>query len=682
LRSAPRARRLGLSPQRNNPLFESGLQNQSAPAKPSEALELLRQDIATHREQTANKSYLGTAVSTITSLGRADSLAPVEKLSADLQDAVKKGDDARAAKLAADASMLVSEDKKAMHTDSLVTQYGTGMIKTAGLFIPGKPGYALAGLAYALDQAKPGDSFGNQLTDGGLGLAKGMALKGTFQHVGGMELGIAAKAVTLGISSRVADSALTRQTYSDGNGGYNALTGLTRTLDKSFNRNALVSDVVTFGLAYGALGGLNGITGGALKNSPFFSTIATGGVFGISSGSVQEINRQQEAGEKFDFGKVLTSAALTGATDMIAAGPGAKMTSMRASALESQSKPAEHQTNADQTSTLADQLKGAPTIERNFPGSTSREFQLVDGNQQLIEQLRNSPDRFILAPVQEVSPTGSLGPEKNMLIQHLQPGQSGAPKTFWYQAADLIASCNPKLLPEDFQSKHIIPSAESLYLTQGVGGRIRFSDTVPIELRPNQPQPIKLGNTVSELILGSQTPKHLEDTHDKAAIAAAMRNFKTPVRYFNGGADSIAFELPDHHILKITDHGWDPTWGTREIWTPQGMKRIDAPILQKPQTINVDRETAVTYFVQKRMMSPVTANDLRLFDNQIERDGKYKFWDNDFQSHGKNQLGFDPDTHELYVIDYDSVRLPHLVPDQTIGGSSWVGNRYFHRYEH
>jgi hypothetical protein len=669
---------LNLYLQRVHILFDSGLNtNQSAPVKPSEALELLRQDIAAHKDQTAHKSYLGSAVSTLASLGRTDSLAPVEKLSNDLQEAIKKGDTATAGKLAADAKIVIAEDKKALHTDSLVTQYGTGMLKTAGLFIPSKLGYAVSGLAYALDQAKPGDSLSNQAIDCGLGLTKGLALKGSFQYVGAMDLGIAAKAVSLGVSSRVTDMALARQTYADGN-GYSALTGLSRTVDASFNRTALASDVITFGLAHGALSGINRATGGALTSSPFWSTVATGGVFGVSSGSVNEITRQHQAGESFDFQKVLTSAALTGVTDMIAAGPGGKMTSMRAAAMERQS-------TSDQTQASTEQTRIAPGLQRNFPGSTSREFQLVNGDQQVIEQLRNSPDKFVFAPVREVSLLGELGPKKNMLIQHLEAKEDGAStlaiNRSVYGIADLLATCNPKMLPEYLQSKHIIPSAESLWLTQDTSGRLRFSDAIPTDLKPNESQPLKLGRTVSEMLLGPETPSHLEDTHDKSAMAQAMRHFKTPARYFNGGADSIAFELPDRNILKITDKGWDPTWGTREIWTPRGMKRIDAPMVQKPQTIDL-RDASVTYFIQKRMLSPVTAKDLNVFDGQIERDGTYKFWDNDFKSHGKNQLGFDPQSRELYVIDYDSVRLPHLVPkDAEVGGSTWFASRYLAHHD-
>ncbi|MBI2809385.1 MAG: hypothetical protein HYX67_00945 [Candidatus Melainabacteria bacterium] len=641
-------------------LFDSAINaNQSAPAKPSEALELLRRDIAAHTDQMAHKSYLGSTVSALASLGRGNTLQPVEQLNDQLDEAVKKGDTATANKLAAQAKSVVDADKAAMHTDQLITQYGAGMVKTAGLFIPNRVGYAISGIAYALDQAKPGDSISDQLIDGGLGAAKGLGIKGSFTYLGSKDMGIAMKAVSLGISARVMDSALTRETYADGHGGYSATAGLAKTVDQSFNRTALASDVITFGLAHGALSGINGITSGALRNSPFWSTVATGGVFGASAGSVQEINRQQQSGEKFDIQKIITSAALTGATDMIAAGPGARMASGRAFADR-------QEIVTDRSSEKTESPKINPVLQRNFPESHSREFQLVNSDQQVIEQLRSNPKGFVLAPVQEVTASGVLGPPGNMILQHLEPFQDSASrraiaKTASIGSADWLATCNPEQLPESLRAKHIMPTAEGVFVTQDTTGRLRFTDTAPVSLQPGESQPLKLDNTISELLLSPRTPKYIENTHDKTAIAQAMRHFKTPVRYFNSGVDNIAFELPDRSILKITDHGWDPSWGAREFWTPEGVRPFDGLILRKPQTIEL-RDTSVTYFVQKRLMTPVTTAEVRNFDRMMKEDGVYEFWDNDFKTHGAKQLGIDPDDHKVYLIDYDAVRYPHLVP--------------------
>ncbi|MBS2003280.1 MAG: hypothetical protein JST44_17335 [Cyanobacteria bacterium SZAS LIN-5] len=678
-----------------NTLFDSALTaNPSAPAKPSEALELLRQDIAAHHDQKAGQSYLGQAISAVTSLGRPDTLTPVEQLNDQLKEAVRKGDTETAVKLSAEARGLVTADKQSLNTEQMISHYGAEMVKTAGLFVPGKPGYAISGAAYALDQAKPNDSLSNQLIDGSLGLTKGLGLKGSFDYLGAKDMGIALKAVSLGVSARVLDSALTRQTYTGADGRFDLADGLTKTFDTSFNKGALVSDVVTFGVAHKALGGINGVTGDALKKSPFWSTVATGAVFGVSAGSVQEINRQQQSGEKFDIQKILTSAALTGVTDMIAAAPGAKMMSsiqrQRAVTLD------------ETTGRKAEEIDGSerskinPNIQRNFPESNSREFQLIGNGRNVIEQLRAAPGEPVLAAVREVTASGVLGPPKNLVIQHVDSQTNGsagsavdAIKWGTFRGADLLASCNPELLPQSLRSKHIMPTAESVYLTQDQTGRLRFTDSEPTALKPGESQPVKLDKpmqqfnavgTVSDIMRNPNLPQYIENIHDKTAIAKAMLHFKTPVRYFDSGADNITFEMPDRSILKVTDRGWDPSWGSREIWTKNGPKLTDALILRKPQTIELP-DTSVTYFVQKRLVSPVTTAQLRSFDRLIEEDGTFKFWDNDFGEHGRRQVGMDPQTHELFLIDYDAMRLPHQVPKYAAESQETLIDRILDRYD-
>jgi hypothetical protein len=590
--------------------------------------------------------------------------------------------------------------------DFQIDKYGAGMVKTAGLFLPGRAGYAVAGAAHALDQAKPGDSIANQFIDAGLGLTKGLALKGSFDYVGAKDMSIALKAVSLGTSYRVLDGALTRQTYLNADGKFDLGDGLAKTFDQSFNKTALASDVLIFGLSHGALSGINGITSGALKGSPFWSTVTTGAVFGAASGSAQEINRQQTAGEKFDVEKILTAAALTGVTDMVAAAPGAKLISMaqRPSTFEqnrvesghtgSGDSATAHESTFGKESSLGNltglgresgsgnefasrgyrpesltgegsELRINPVIQRNLSDSHSREFQLVNGDQRVIDQLRSAPRDPVFAAVREVTPSGVLGPTESLIIQHLEahPTSFNTINKQAFGGADLIATCNPRSLSSELLAKHILPEAEGVYVTQDQSGRLRFTDAAPAQLKPGESEPIKLDNTVSDVLLSARTPQYVENTHDKSAIAKAMRHFKTPVRFFQSGVDSIAFELPDKSILKITDHGWDETWGNREIWTKKGLKLIDAPILVRPQTIDLP-DSSLTYFVQKRLQSPVMMPELRAFDRQIVEDGKYVFWDNDFGLHGRKQLGVDPDNGEIYLIDYDAMRLPHLVPKE------------------
>ncbi len=655
----------------------SDKQNNHTASEQNPAIAALRLELQMHKEQAAQNGLIGKALTSATEFlhGSHASGEKVEQLAENIAQQTKSGNIQAAQELARDAKAVIEADKKALERAAQISMYGTGLVQSIGLFLPGKVGYAVTAGTAALDAYKPGSnsSLSEQVADMGLAVTKATGLKASFGYAAKHNWGVASTAVGLGVLSRVSETALTRSTYLDNNGNYSARLGAERTLEASTNTSALASEVGSLIIARGVLGKMK-LSGGPATDNKMFALVATGGVFGASKGSTDEIIRQSKAGV-FEPGQFATHVLASAATNMVGAAIGGRYARLgqpkEAQALAPQSKPI-----ADATSELPKRLEAHNyALTRNFPGSTAREYQIVGSKVPIAEMMTNSSQAAALTRVREVKADGQLGPIQRLLIQHTD--NTTAISSALAAKADLIATCNPKTLPLDLQGKHIIPSAQSLWLTQESSGRLRFSDFLPTGLKPDQLAPVKLGQkTVSELLLGPETPKHFEDTHDKVAMARAMRHFKTPVRYFNGGADSIAFELPDRSILKITDKGWDPSWGSREIWTKDGMRRIDAPILQKPQTIDLP-EAPVTYFVQKRLLSPVAEKDVKLFDALIERDAKFKFWDNDFKAHGRNQLGYAEKTRQLYLIDYDAVRLPHLVPDQAgSGGTSWFQRRY------
>lgn len=655
----------------------SDKQNNHTASEQNPAIAALRLELQMHKEQAAQNGLIGKALTSATEFlhGSHASGEKVEQLAENIAQQTKSGNIQAAQELARDAKAVIEADKKALERAAQISMYGTGLVQSIGLFLPGKVGYAVTAGTAALDAYKPGSnsSLSEQVADMGLAVTKATGLKASFGYAAKHNWGVASTAVGLGVLSRVSDTALTRSTYLDNNGNFSARLGAERTLEASTNTSALASEVGSLIIARGVLGKMK-LSGGAATDNKMFALVATGGVFGASKGSTDEIIRQSKAGV-FEPGQFTTHVLASAATNMVGAAIGGRSARLgqtkEAQALAPQSKPI-----ADATSELPKRLEAHNySLTRNFPGSTAREYQIVGSKVPIAEMMTNSSQAAALTRVREVKADGQLGPIQKLLVQHTD--NTTAISTALAAKADLIATCNPKALSLDLQAKHIIPSAQSLWLTQETGGRLRFSDFLPTGLKPDQLAPVKLGQkTVSELLLGPETPKHFENTHDKVAMARAMRHFKTPVKYFNGGADSIAFELPDRSILKITDKGWDPSWGSREIWTRDGMRRIDAPILQKPQTIDLP-EAPVTYFVQKRLLSPVAEKDVKLFDALIERDAKFKFWDNDFKAHGRNQLGYDEKTRQLYLIDYDAVRLPHLVPDQArSGGTSWFQRRY------
>lgn len=644
-------------------VFESGFtNNNSSTGLPADALDMLREEASRHKAADAKKSYLGQAVSTLTSLWHQSnsSLANVEALDTKIQDALSKGDSGTAQTLALSARQLVEKDQQAMANDGTATKLGTGMLKTAGLFMPGRAGYAVSAFAFAADQATPEQTAGMQALSVGLGFAKGAALKGSFDLLGQQsKLDIAGKAVTMGVSSRLADHVFTFDTYIDHQTGrFSAYTGMRNTLAETFAPSALVSDVVTFGMAHGALGQLDKATGGALTKDSFLSTIATGGVFGLSSGSVEELTRQRNAHESFDLSKVIEQALVRGATDAIAAAPGGKMAA-----------------RASERASLNEMIANSP--KSRTLSDTSSEFQLVNQGVPLAELMGRSKDSYALTMVRPVLPSGELGPAQRLLVQHVD---KTTPLIDWLaQKADVIATCNPSLLAPEMRAKHVMTSGqEQLWLTQ-LGGRVRFS--VMQDGGISGAQPVALGSpTVSDLLLDPRKYPILDrmrDLHDVNALGNAMLHYREPARrIMGGGADSIVIELANRNILKITDKPWVDEWGHREVSTPKGNYLIDAKIEGQPQSIDAGDKEA-TYFVQQRGQSPVRFDHVQQFDNMIEADGRYRFWDNDGREWGASQLGYVPlkfGKRGIVLLDYDAVRPPHLVAKQD--QRSWWPNRY------
>ncbi len=283
-----------------------------------------RQAIAFHEKKDASRSYLGTAISSLTS-GDEKSLAELKRLTADYDKATSAGNTAAAAKIKQDLEQAVREDRKALERQDDITHYGSGFLKAAGLFMRGKGGLAGTAAAYALDQMSPNDPFKTQLLDGGLGVTKGLALKGIFHKLGQAEVGIAAKGVGLGVSSRFAELGLTRQTYMGLNGEYSGGVGLHRITAGMLSKEALITDVVVFGVAHNLVRGGNSLTGGAIDRSPLATTMLTAGSFGLLSGSSAEVHKQLTEGRSLttmDYAGILKKGAIQGGIDLFAGAPG------------------------------------------------------------------------------------------------------------------------------------------------------------------------------------------------------------------------------------------------------------------------------------------------------------------------------------------------------------------------
>lgn len=228
-------------------------------------------------------------------------------------------------------------------------RYGGDFLKAVPLFVPsvGKKvtflTYGASALFHGLDQVKANDDLSTQLTDFALGATKGVAIKGSFDALArvdftrvnklaetglvpsalsGKPLELSAKAFSFGISSRYIDASLTRETYLDTEGKFDLTRGMSQAFSQSFNRSALATDLIVFGGAAAALKGVNIATRGLLDRSVLAQTMATGGSFGLGSGTVAEVQRQNALSSPYDFKDIALRGFLEAGVNTLAAGPG------------------------------------------------------------------------------------------------------------------------------------------------------------------------------------------------------------------------------------------------------------------------------------------------------------------------------------------------------------------------
>jgi len=182
--------------------------------------------------------------------------------------------------------------------------------------------YAATAILYGLDQAKTGDSLGLQMADFAAGAAKGAGTKYVFQEVGGSKsLGWAEKGVLMGGLSTALDVGLTRQTYVGANGQTDVLGGVGRVAEATLNPTSLATSALLFGAAHYGLQGLKGFAP-AIEQSTVAQNMAVGGIFGTTSGALGELQRQRNAHENLDLGKIVSSSLFEGTAMSVASIPG------------------------------------------------------------------------------------------------------------------------------------------------------------------------------------------------------------------------------------------------------------------------------------------------------------------------------------------------------------------------
>jgi hypothetical protein len=265
------------------------------------------------------------------------------------------------------------------NTQSEVSHYGAGFLKTAALFMPGRIGLAGSIILGGLDSASPNSSGSAQIADFALGGLKGAGMRGIMHAMGSEKLpdfvaqSPAVKGVAFGISNRVLDTVLTRQSYLDANGNVDGATFGANMMRTVANPTALLSDAATFVVAQGLVSGVTKFKPQFFESSPLAQTVATSASFGLSNGAAGEIVRQQDAHEKFDLSKIIGRSLLQGGIDAIAGAPGG----MRANYLVRPTTDGGHRPEAEQPKANPQrtfQPDPATRVVKFYPEAQKRQF--------------------------------------------------------------------------------------------------------------------------------------------------------------------------------------------------------------------------------------------------------------------------------------------------------------------
>lgn len=365
-----------------------------------------------------------------------------------------------------------------------VNHYAGEFLKTAALFTPGKLGLigtvALQGLA----QASPTDALTTQVEDMALGAAKGAAIRGAFKLVGERFSFAPTKGIVLGTSMRAADAVFQRDLFTNPSAVQHRLG------KELINPQAWAFDAVVFGAGEGLFAAGNKMTGGLLQSNRILGSMSMGASFGVVSGGVGEITRQQQAGESFNLTEVVKKSLLQGTLDGIAGGVGAKLGEVS--------------------------VTRARNVAPEPDPTQLKEFIITDGKEALDAFRRNERENALLS-------VRAVGKDKP--IQRLFVGRLDASETQLGAAAaqaDLLATCHPENLSAAERAKHVFPETHGrVWLLNRGSNRIALStENVPITTWRAQGyrDPVRLDfgqttiNVMSPLLVGDPANPHAPES--------------------------------------------------------------------------------------------------------------------------------------------------------------------------
>lgn len=270
--------------------------------------------LAIRDRQEESQSYLRTGTTLLTRAAR--HMVGAEDVAAKFDEARKAGDNALMV-------TLQHADHAQRHLEHQVGHYTGAALKTGLLFTGGKVGWVGLTAASIADEAKPDDPFQKQLIDVSLGAAKGVATRFVFNKINEQSWNPVVKGWTIGMSNRFIDVGLSSSTYLNANGEVDMKAGGLKTLNSVFGPQALIVDAGT-GLASSVpLMGIDYAMGGKFLSNPVAAKLTIAGVSGLTEGSLQELNHQQDRPKQpaIDWSQVAIKGLQKGALDTISAVP-------------------------------------------------------------------------------------------------------------------------------------------------------------------------------------------------------------------------------------------------------------------------------------------------------------------------------------------------------------------------
>ncbi len=592
----------------------------------------------------------------------------------------------------------------------------TDFLKSALLFMPmagrlGKAATVATGLVYGLNEmdSSEGASLEN-LGRGAMGVTKGLGTRYAIGKIGSLQsLNFAARGVTMGLAARTIDVGCSPGTYTDSSGKFSLSTASDRMQSVLLDKKALGMDLMVIGLAHLPPSFTNRL-GGA---DPLIKNMQMGASFGLATGTLSELDRQQQSGESFDGQKLAWSALSRGGLDALAAAPGGLYGRRLAAAsamhgTEASRPPAERPAVLSIKNGLETQpaVHDGPTgaklvppidvrtlsVSRSLePGSQTegvKQYVVTAGDfSKVLDHRRGSA----LLTVQEVEASGKpVGNKQSLLLGHLDaktrlPVASIGPET-------RIASCNPQMLTDGLRPQHLFPGANGdIFLGVGKGNRITLATSVSL-LPTEAPLKLALGGegphwrSVAEMLkdpivlndIAAKTirfglpfqPERIArwawEISDQPDLVpkGGVSNGK-PYGYVAGG-EQLTIQLqplvPGETVgpmLKFSTLDFRKSWGFRKF--PLGFK--DAEVLDGPYRMTMPGGEYNHWYLQPKAV-PLSSRDTELvheFASEVRAAGRHNFWDYKIEQFGRllgpnGEFVMGPNKEpQVVLLDYNSI---------------------------